>query len=1237
MLAGLLGLLALLLGAAATLATTATGFRWLADAASALSGERLKLEGVSGHLGAPIAVKRLTLVTQLRRIEAEDLRLRWQPRALWERRLEVELLAARVVRVDVLREDPRPPQLPASLRLPLDVRVHAFDLGRLEMTNAASMQIFRRLHARLDGRGDRYRVSGARVLTPWADVTGRFELGKDAPFALQGSFDATRREPLPLHARLRLAGSLAALRFEGDATAEGMSVVASGEAAPFAEVRLRRVLLAGQGIDPRRLAPGAPTADLAFSGVFEGRAGERLIGTFSLSNALAGRLDQERLPLANLSGAVFGDVAAADFRALTVDLGAAGRFSGAGQWRNGRAVLDLVSPRVDLAALHGKLYPTRMATRLQFAGDLARQTLDGTFSERWGEGRFALSRDAARLRLETLQFRGRAGQLTASGEMQSDATRAFAARFDATRIDPAQFGKLPRARLNLRGALSGALAPQPRLLAEFTLPTGELEGSPIRGHGRLRYAEGHLADADIDLDLAGNRATFTGAYGRAGDRLDWNVDAPDLGRLKFGLDGQLTSRGSVAGDPAAPQVEMQLAARALRLPGGVAVEHADLALTLQATARGAFEGRVDARGVRVAGQRIATLSATLDGQRAAHTLALDASLPQGRLNATLAGGLGADSVWRGQLQKAALQGEWPIVLTAPATLVLGRAQQQVDGLVLSVAGGRVAIEHFSRRGTQLASRGSVDRFPLAPLRDLLEEGPRFTTDLRFAGNWKLRADETLDGTLSLRRQSGDLRLAEPALQLGLEALQLDLVAAANRVDARLAVESTRAGQLHATARAALVREGAAFTLNRAAPLAWNARFDVPDLRLAKAFLPVGIRLDAHLVGRLDGSGSIAAPRIDGVVDAQQIRFAMPEQGVAISDGTLRLALAGDRVRVQQGELKGAGGGGRIRVSGEAQLRNPQAGLTLEFEKFAAIQRSDRQVIVSGTTRLVIDPRHLELRGELTADRARLEMPGASRPMLSDDVVVVGRPPREKPAAQRFPLALDLRLRLGSDFLFDGGGLDARLGGELRVFTVDKVVRGEGTIRVEEGRYSAYGQTLAIERGVLRFVGPIDNPGLDVLAVRVTPAVKVGVQVGGTVQRPLVKLYSDPPLPDTEKLAWLVLGHGLEGSGQEEFVLMQVAAGALLSQAESVNVQAKLAETLGIDTFDVRSGGGEDLTSTVVSLGKRLSSRATLSYEQSLDGLHQFVKVLYQLTPHVRLEAQAGQQSSFDAFYTLEYD
>jgi translocation and assembly module TamB len=637
----------------------------------------------------------------------------------------------------------------------------------------------------------------------------------------------------------------------------------------------------------------------------------------------------------------------------------------------------------------------------------------------------------------------------------------------------------------------------------------------------------------------------------------------------------------------------------------------------------------------VAGQRINAARASVQGRRNAHTLALDAKLSDWNVVASLAGGLDADQVWRGQLNQAEVQGTWPMRLSAPAALVLGRDQQQVSNLSLTLAGGKLSGVHFNRQGTQLSTRGSLNNLPLAPLLDLLEQKPPFTTDLRMNGDWDLRMGQTVEGQARLVRQSGDVRLTDPALNLGLTTLGLDLVAAANHVTARLDVATREAGSAHGEGNATLVRVGDSFTLPRSAPLTWTGSLNVPDLRLVKAFLPVGVRLDARLAAQLAGSGSLAAPRVNGQIDASQIRFAMPEEGIAITDGSLKLALNDDRVRVELGELKGQSG--RIVVSGEAQLKNPQAGLTLTFEKFSVTNRSDRRVIVSGVTQLNLDMQRLQLTGELTADRARLEMPESSRPTLSSDVVVVGRPPREKPAAQRYPLALDLTLKLGKDFLFKGAGLDARLGGQLRVFTVNHILRGEGTIKVEEGRYAAYAQTLDIERGVLRFGGPIDNPGLDVLAVRKTPTVKAGVQVGGTVQRPVVKLYSDPALPDTEKLSWLVLGHGLDNVGQQEFVVMQVAAAALLSQADSVSFQSKLADTLGIDSFDVRSGGGEDLTSTVVSVGKRLSSRATLSYEQSLDGLSQVVKVLYQLTPRIRLEAQAGQQSSFDAFYSREYD
>ena len=1239
-LAALLAVVALLLMLMLWLTTTATGFVWLAKQATPLSDGRLVLEGVEGHLATSVHIRKITLTTDTQRITLQQVRLDWQPRSLWQRLIEIDLLSAQYAQVVTLAKDPTPPTYPATLRWLSDTRVAAWDVATLDLVDAGQTQRFSGLHGTVEGRGERFDFTAA-ARTPWADVAGKFGIDKDAPFKLQGQFNATRTKPVPIEATLGLTGELAAIDFKLNALAERMTLMAQGQAAPFAPVRLPRLLLAGEGIDPRQFVATAPRADLALSGVFEGRPDERLLGTFSLSNRLAGRLDQERLPFASLSGTVLGDIKRADFGALSVDLGKAGQFTGDGQWRDGRFNVKLASPRVNLAGLHGDLNATRIKTDLELAGDMARQTLSAEVSETWGQGSFVLSHGDGVLRLASANFSGRAGRLTAKGEMQLDAGRAFSAEFDAAQINPAYFGKFPRGRLNARGEASGALAPKLRVQAQFTLPPGDLDGRPVSGKGRVRYENQHLADADIDVNLAGNRATLRGAYGRPRDRLNWDIDAPALARLKFGLAGRLTSRGSVSGGSTAPQIDATVAASGLRLPGDIVADTLNLKLNLQAAATGAFTGELNARGVALAGQRLSAVRANLQGRRNAHTLTLDARLPDWRVTASLAGGLDAQQTWRGQLTQARAEGAWPIQLTAPATLLLSRNQQQVSRLALTVAGGRVTVEQFNLQGAQWASRGTLANLPLAPLLTLMETPPPFSTDLRVNGNWNLRAGNTLDGTLRLRRQSGDMRMKDPAVDLALSTLELDLDAVASRVRARAEAVSREAGRLRAEGQTTLARVGAGLSLPRGAPLTWNAQFDGSDLRLLRPFLPVGMRADARLNARLNGSGSLAAPRIDGQINADSIRFAMPQEGVAISDGTLRLVLADDRVRVQQGELIGPreipGGGGRIVLSGEAQWKNPQAGLTLNFEQFAVTNRSDRRVTVSGVTRLKLDPKRMQLTGELTADRARLEMPEASRPKLSSDVVVAGQPPREQTTAQRIPLALDLTLKLGDNFLFKGGGLDARLGGQLRVFTVDTALHGEGRIQVMKGRYAAYGQSLDIERGILNFYGPINNPGIDVLAVRKTPTVTAGVQVAGTVQRPRVTLYSDPPLPDTEKLSWLVLGHGLESGSQQEFALLQIASGALLGQAESVGMQAKLAEALGVESFAVRAGEGDDLSSTVVSIGKRLSARTMLVFEQSFDGLSQVVKVVYQLSPRVRLEAKAGQPSSFDAFYTREYD
>jgi len=307
--------------------------------------------------------------------------------------------------------------------------------------------------------------------------------------------------------------------------------------------------------------------------------------------------------------------------------------------------------------------------------------------------------------------------------------------------------------------------------------------------------------------------------------------------------------------------------------------------------------------VTLAGQRLSAVHANLQGRRNAHTLTLDASMPDWRVTARLAGGLderqvcpqgvgrackateaSTTTLWRGQLTQATAQGPWPMQLMGAATLRLSREQQQVSSLALTLAGGRLTVEQFSRQGAQLASRGSLANLPLAPLLALLETEPPFTTDLRVNGDWDLRAGTTLDGKLRLRRQSGDVRTNEPAQSLGLTTLVLDLDAEASRVTARVEAASREAGQLRAGGRRrCCARAPSSFCAQCAAGMDGATRRARPA---SGQTLSAGRHPAGCAPGRATlGSGSLAAPA--SMARSMPARFVLPCRNKASPSPTAR--------------------------------------------------------------------------------------------------------------------------------------------------------------------------------------------------------------------------------------------------------------------------------------------------------------------------------------------------------------
>jgi translocation and assembly module TamB len=224
--------------------------------------------------------------------------------------------------------------------------------------------------------------------------------------------------------------------------------------------------------------------------------------------------------------------------------------------------------------------------------------------------------------------------------------------------------------------------------------------------------------------------------------------------------------------------------------------------------------------------------------------------------------------------------------------------------------------------------------------------------------------------------------------------------------------------------------------------------------------------------------------------------------------------------------------------------------------------------------------------------------------------------------------------------FIGQGFNSGLTGKLHVRTTgDRELVAEGTINAVRGTYTAFGQRLAIERGRLYFNGPLNNPGLDVLALRKNQTVEAGVEVTGTVQVPLVRLTSNPPVPDNEKLAWLVLGHGLDSTSGADSVALQ-AAFAALAGSGGEPIGQRFARSFGVDDISFRSASSARPGTTaaqVVAVSKRLTDKLSLIYEQGLSVANNSLRIEYVLSRTVTLRAEAGLVNGFGIYYTRSYD
>jgi len=409
------------------------------------------------------------------------------------------------------------------------------------------------------------------------------------------------------------------------------------------------------------------------------------------------------------------------------------------------------------------------------------------------------------------------------------------------------------------------------------------------------------------------------------------------------------------------------------------------------------------------------------------------------------------------------------------------------------------------------------------------------------------------------------------------------------------------------------------------------------LDLLPAFIPDVEDTRGELRANLALGGTLGDPRITGRVTLVDGTAQVPRLGLALKAIELMAESDGrDRIRFE-GRLRS---GGELRFNGRMQwpadnARDWSAELALKGERVEVVKIPEAWVLVSPDLRLRARPQRVDVEGELVVPEARIEplQTGTAVP-VSRDVILVNAPDELAAKSTPWDLYSQVRVVVGDKVRFKGFGLTGNITGSVTATDEpEKITTARGELSVTAGKYTAYGRDLDVERGRLIFAGgPIDNPGIDARAVRRVGEVLAGISVRGTLKSPVLTLFSDPPMPQTDILSYLILGQPLQQASTAEGRTLLGAASALTLTGGD-RLARDIGARFGFEEVAIQTSGTPGEASLVV--GRYLSPKLFIAYSVGLFEQINLLRLRYQLNSRWTVQTETGTHSGADLLFTIE--
>lgn len=1238
-----------------------SGLYWIAAAVNRWNGDTIQLTGVHGTL-QDLHIENIRFKSDELELTLRDLRFDWNPAQLLQRRISINRLALAAIRIEQqAAETESPPRSPPeSLHLPFGLTIAAMTVDSIYLNPAAqenenAAPPISGLTLALDSDGRYHRLTQLNITTPWAVIRSHAELAGDAPFALSAQVSIAAADSRG-NIEAAVTGNLHQLTIQAASQPPAANMALQAQLQPFAANPLTHLNAILAQWNPADFAANAPQAKLSLSAQLAQNEAGQLAGSINIENHAAAPLDQNGVPASSIRAHTVITPELLTLPDVHMQLGKNGAVRGKLAWDRKQHALtaDLAIDRLDPRQIDSRLQTAAISGSIDLSGTAETQSARIDLRDRSLRLTADLARSGDQLALEGFNLQRNQSRLTGQGRLRLTGEQSFELSGQLVRFNSADFIQTAGSDLNATLQLSGHLTPEITGTLKYAIGKSRLAKSPVSGTGEIAVAGLEHLSGKAELLAGSNRLLAHGRKEGSQHDVQLTVNAPALAQLGLGLSGdlhtQLTFRGSID----APRLDWQLTSRQLNLPdkqqlSGVSASaqwHKD-AVTLN----------IAADTVQTHEQAtIKQLTAILDGTTGRHHLTVKAGLNQDiafRLAAN--GGLsrvksGQPLRWQGQLTDLTATGDMPVRLLAPAPLAVSAAAVSLEHAGLSVSSGSVRIGQLHWTPQSWKTHGDFSGIALLPGVAERAQG----IPLQLGGRWHFDSAAHLTGELRIHRERGDWYLPGDLPQpLGLQQLQLQATAAQGKLSGQFELASQMLGSATAAVTLPLQQTQSHWSISRESPLQGSMRAALTSLKSLNPLLGGNVRSDGELRIEAGIHGTLQQPDISGKVSGTGLSLVLLEQGIHLQQGTLdahfqQTDLHIDRLHFTSPHapppdnrlfrnLALKDPAGSLTITGKAGLTGNPSQLDFTIDQLPLAHKTDYWIVASGTGTTRWQKDLLSITGDLRTDAGLIMQPPEGRPELPDDVVLVNTPASQR--ARKLPLHLDMALDLGEKFYIRASGLEGRLTGKLQMRNDNnQQLKMTGTIAAQDAAFKAYGQNLAVRRGIVSFQGPLDDPNLNVLAVREGLAVEAGVEIAGSVRHPRVKLVSTPDVPDTEKLSWIVLGRKPDTSGLDTSVLLS-AAGSILGGQSGSGITDQITKALGVDEITFKqASAGSSLTGQIGVIGKRISSRAYLSYERSLTATTMGItKLTYNLTPKVTVVTQAGEDSAIDLFYTIQFD